>query len=90
MHQARCAAGVHGPPSYSAAGAAFLEWQRRTHAMNKPASAPDTMPPHELPPPEEDEVPEGTNATIHHPDEQAERFARRVLEDEKLAHPWES
>jgi hypothetical protein len=37
--------------------------------MNKPASAPDVMPPHELPKaPEPDERPDGNNATIHHPD----------------------
>ena len=33
--------------------------------MNKPASAPDTMPPHELPPPDQDEIPEGSNATLY-------------------------
>jgi hypothetical protein len=41
--------------------------------MHKPASAPDVMPPHELPPPDSDEEPEGTNETIHHPDPKAEQ-----------------
>lgn len=41
--------------------------------MNKPASAPDPMPPHELPDPQDDPVPEGTNETIHHPDDRAEQ-----------------
>ena len=45
--------------------------------MNKPASAPDTMPPHELPKAEDDPVPEGTNETIHHPDERAEQHPAR-------------
>ena len=39
--------------------------------MNKPASAPDVMPPHELPPPDPGERPEGNNDTIHHPDPDA-------------------
>lgn len=50
--------------------------------MNKPASAPDVVPPREPPQPGPDVVPppdrpqaepdgEGTNATIHRPDDQA-------------------
>jgi hypothetical protein len=54
--------------------------------MNKPASAPDTMPAHELPKPEDDPVPEGTNATIHHPDERAEEHP--VREDRKPRGPY--
>lgn len=45
--------------------------------MNKPASAPDVMPPHELPPPDPDENLEGSNETIHHPDRQAEQHPAR-------------
>jgi hypothetical protein len=39
--------------------------------MNKPASAPDVVPPRETPPAQADDVPEGTNATIDHPDDRA-------------------
>lgn len=46
--------------------------------MNKPASAPDVVPPHALPEaPEPDERPDGNNATIHHPDPQAEEHRVR-------------
>jgi hypothetical protein len=44
---------------------------------DKPASAPDVMPPHVLPRPEDDPVPEGSNATIHHPDPEAEKHPVR-------------
>ena len=54
--------------------------------MNKPESAPDVMPPHELPAPEDDEVKEGTNATIHHPDPNAEQHPARS--DEKKRGPY--
>ncbi len=54
--------------------------------MNKPASAPDVMPPHELPDPAEDPVPEGTNATIHHPDEHAPEHPAR--EDGRVRGPY--
>ena len=40
---------------------------------DKPASAPDVMPPHELPPTDPDENLEGSNATIHHPDPKADQ-----------------
>lgn len=43
----------------------------------KPASAPDVMPPHEVPPADPDANPEGTNATIHHPDPQADQHRAR-------------
>ena len=40
--------------------------------MTKPVSAPDVLPAHEPPTePEKDEIPEGTNATIHRPDPHA-------------------
>ncbi|MBA2964073.1 MULTISPECIES: hypothetical protein [Ramlibacter] len=42
-----------------------------------PASAPDVMPPHELPPPGSEDVPEGSNTTIHRPDPDAERHPAR-------------
>ena len=54
--------------------------------MNKPESAPDVMPPHELPKPEDDEVKEGTNATIHHPDPDAEKHP--VRPDGKVRGPY--
>lgn len=42
--------------------------------MTKPASAPDEMPVHELPrEKDEQEIPEGTNATVHRPDPNAEQ-----------------
>ncbi len=42
--------------------------------MNKPASAPDVIPPHERPAPDADEqAGEGTNATRPYPDPQADR-----------------
>lgn len=44
---------------------------------DKPASASDVMPPHELLPRGPDQNPEGTNATIHHPDPQAEQHRAR-------------
>src|SRR4051812_39806470 len=54
----------------------------RKHAMpstesSKPASAPDLMPPHELPEPGTEDIPEGTNATIHSPDPKAEQHPAR-------------
>jgi hypothetical protein len=54
--------------------------------MNKPASASDILPPHELPKPPEDENLEGTNATIHHPDDTAEQHPAR--EDHKPRGPY--
>jgi hypothetical protein len=54
--------------------------------MNKPAAAPDTLPPHELPKPEDDPVPEGSNTTIHHPDDQAGEHPAR--EDHKPRGPY--
>jgi hypothetical protein len=45
--------------------------------MNTPASAPDVMPPHELPEPDPDAIPEGTNETIHQPDPRAEQHPVR-------------
>jgi hypothetical protein len=47
--------------------------------MNKPASAPDVVPPHEPPPadPKDEPSGEGTNATIHHPDDKAEQHPVR-------------
>ena len=77
---------VHAPPSYSITMAGFLESGVEDFSMNKPASAPDTMPPHELPPPEKDEVPEGSNATIHHPDDKAEQHPAR--EERKPRSPY--
>ena len=41
--------------------------------MTKPASAPDEMPAHELPEEGKDDIPEGTNETIHRPDPRAEQ-----------------
>jgi hypothetical protein len=54
--------------------------------MTKPASAPDVMPEHELPDPEDDQVPEGTNATIHRPDPRADEH--RAREDRKHRGPY--
>lgn len=54
--------------------------------MNKPASAPDPMPPHELPDPKDDPVREDTNATIHHPDDRAAEHPAR--EDRKPRGPY--
>ena len=54
--------------------------------MNKPASAPDVMPPHELPPPDPGERPDGNNATIHHPDDQAAQHP--VRPDDKARGPY--
>lgn len=54
---------------------------------DKPASAPDVVPPHELPKtPPPDETPEGTNKTIHHPDPDAEQH--RVRPDHKDRGPY--
>lgn len=41
--------------------------------MNKPASAPDEIPPREPLPPDAEEPGEGTNATRHRPDPEADR-----------------
>ena len=54
--------------------------------MNKPASAPDVMPAHERPDPKDEPVPEGTNETVHHPDERAEQHPAR--EDHKPRGPY--
>jgi len=51
--------------------------------MNKPASASDEMPPHELPKPDPNEQLEGNNATIHHPDPDAESHRARETEKER-------
>jgi hypothetical protein len=46
--------------------------------MTKPASAPDVMPVHELPKKsEQEDIPEGTNETIHRPDPKAEQHPAR-------------
>ena len=55
-------------------------------ASDKPASAPDVVPPHERPDPGEEPVPEGSNETIHHPDERAEEHP--VREDRKPRGPY--
>ena len=54
--------------------------------MNKPASAPDVMPPHELPPADPDERPDGNNETVHHPDPAELRHPAR--EDHKPRGPY--
>jgi hypothetical protein len=54
--------------------------------MNKPASAPDVMPEHKLPDPEDHEIPEGTNTTIHRPDPRAEEHPAR--DDQKQRGPY--
>jgi hypothetical protein len=54
--------------------------------MNRPASAPDVMPEHKLPPPPADENLEGNNATIHHPDPSADQHPAR--EDRKPRGPY--
>lgn len=41
--------------------------------MNKPASAPDVIPPREPAEPQVGEESEGSNATTHHPDPRADR-----------------
>ncbi len=53
--------------------------------MNKPASAPDVMPVHETPP-QPDDKKDGTNETLHHPDDQAERHPAR--DDHKPRGPF--
>lgn len=83
--------GAPGPgiatASYSGAPARFLESsQPPGPAMNKPASAPDVVPPHELPEPEPNEDLEGSNATIHHPDPKAEQHPART--DHKPRGPY--
>lgn len=54
--------------------------------MNQPASASDEMPPHELPEDEKEPPPEGSNATIHHPDPKAEQHPAR--DDHKPRGPY--
>jgi hypothetical protein len=54
--------------------------------MNKPASAPDEIPPRKSPETEADEVPEGNNATIDHPDDRAAEHP--VREDRKPRGPY--
>jgi hypothetical protein len=56
--------------------------------MNKPASAPDVMPPHETPPADEAPPAEGTNATQHHPDPDADRKGPSVRDDRKPRGPY--
>jgi hypothetical protein len=53
--------------------------------MNQPASAPDVMPPHE-PPPDPPDKREGTNETLHHPDDRAEQHPARA--DRKPRGPY--
>ena len=43
--------------------------------MNKPASAPDVMPPHEIPAPTPGSESEGSNETRHTPDPEADSRA---------------
>ena len=54
--------------------------------MNKPASAPDVMPPHEVPEPAPHARPDGNNATTHHPDPKAEQHPAR--QDQKVRDPY--
>jgi len=54
--------------------------------MPKSPSASDELPAHDLPRPEDDPVPEGTNETIHHPDDRAERQPAR--EEHKPRGPY--
>lgn len=57
--------------------------------MNKPASAPDVIPPRPRPAPGEEEEPgEGTNATQHHPDPSADRRGPTAREDHKPRSPY--
>lgn len=56
--------------------------------MNKPASAPDVMPPHERPRPEAQEEGEGTNATQPYPDPQADQRGAREQGGEKPRGPY--
>jgi hypothetical protein len=56
--------------------------------MNKPASAPDVMPPHEPPAAGEEPPAEGTNATQHHPDPDADRKGPSVRDDRKPRGPY--
>lgn len=65
-------------PAYARRAVPRLDWTQPARiTMHKPASASDEMPPHELPKPDPDENPEGTNATIHHPDPDAEKHPVR-------------
>lgn len=41
--------------------------------MNKPASAPDVVPPHERPEPQPEDKAEGTNTVQPHPDPEADK-----------------
>lgn len=53
---------------------------------DRPATASDELPPHPLPDPKDDPIPEGTNETIHHPDDRAEREPAR--DDRKGRGPF--
>jgi hypothetical protein len=55
-------------------------------AAGEPAWAPDVLPPHPLPPPGSEPVPEGSNATIHRPDPDAAEHPAR--EDRKPRGPY--
>jgi hypothetical protein len=50
---------------------------------NKPASASDELPPHELPEPDPDARPDGNNATTHRPDPKADQHRARQTDKER-------
>jgi hypothetical protein len=54
--------------------------------MNQPASAPDVMPPREIPKPDPHQRPDGNNATTSQPDPQAEQHPAR--DEEKGRGPY--
>jgi len=47
---------------------------------------PNMLPPHELPPPDPNERPDGNNAQIHHPDDAAREHP--VRPDDKARGPY--
>ncbi len=53
---------------------------------DRPAWTPDVLPPHPLPAPGSEPVPEGSNATIHRPDPRAAEHPAR--EDHKPRGPY--
>jgi hypothetical protein len=51
--------------------------KRSKPEVNTPTTVPDVMPPYEVPPPDPFESPDGSNATIHHPDPHADEHRVR-------------
>lgn len=90
-HDARVFGPAGAPPSYKPPAVALPRvgffWE--ADMPNKPASAPDEIPPRQPPEPEVGSDSEGSNAVQHEPNPQADKDREPILEDgRKLRGPY--